>query len=137
MADLIYKKFKINGTKNEKADYNFLELKDYINFPVKRMYFVQNFKTESIGGHCHKVEEELFVMGRGNGTAILDRGNGLEEISFELGKAIYIGKYVWHAFKNFSPDTVLLALSSTNYNPDRSDYIENYEDFKKAIKNLP
>lgn len=128
---LIYKKFKINGTKNEKADYNFLELKDYIDFSVKRVYFVQDFKSEAIGGHCHKVEEELFIMARGNGKAILDKGSGLEEIFFELGEALYVGKYVWHAFKDFSPDAILLALSSTNYSPDRSDYIENYDDFKK------
>jgi hypothetical protein len=48
--------------------------------------------------------------------------------------AIYTGEYVWHHFKDFSTDAILLALSSTNYNPDRSDYIEDYEEYKKIIK---
>jgi oxalate decarboxylase/phosphoglucose isomerase-like protein (cupin superfamily) len=137
MADLIYKKFQIKSVENEKALYNIAELKEYIDFPVKRVYFAQNFKVESVGGHCHKTEEELFIMARGNGTAMLDKGEGLEEIPFKLGEAIYVSNYVWHAFKDFSPDAVFLALSSTNYNPDRSDYIENYDDFKEAVKNLP
>jgi len=132
-----YKKFQIKSVENEKALYNILELKDYADFPVKRVYFVQNFKIESVGGHCHKVEEELFIMTRGNCTAVLDRGNGLEETPFKLGDAIYVSNYVWHAFKNFSSDAILFALSSTNYNPDRSDYVENYEEFQEVIKNLP
>lgn len=127
----IYKKFKIDTTITEKASYDILELKDYIDFPVKRVYFVQDFKAEFIGGHCHKVEEELFVMTRGNCTAVLDVGGGLDEIPFRRGEALYVGNYTWHTFKNFSPGAVFLAISSTNYNPDRSDYIENYEEFKK------
>ena len=48
--------------------------------------------------------------------------------------AIYLSSYVWHHFKNFSKDAILLALSSTNYSPDRSDYIEDYDEYKKIIK---
>lgn len=129
-----YKKFQTKSTKNEKASYNFLELQEHINFEVKRVYFAQDFKVESVGGHCHKIEEEMFVMARGNCVAVLDKGNGLEETPFAPGEAIYVGNYVWHAFKHFSPDAILFAFSSTNYNPDRSDYIENYNDFKEAIK---
>jgi uncharacterized RmlC-like cupin family protein len=47
--------------------------------------------------------------------------------------AIYVPAFVWHQFKDFSEDAILLAISSTNYNPDRSDYIEDYEEFKKII----
>lgn len=110
-----------------------VELKDYINFEVKRIYFVTK-PVGDTGAHCHKVEEEFFVFIQGSGTAVIDRGNGLEEIKMEgPTSAMYVGNYVWHHFKDFSSDAVLLALSSTNYNPDRSDYIENYEEYKKEI----
>ncbi len=127
----VYKKFKIDAATTEKAFYNILELKDYIDFSVKRVYFAQDFKTEFIGGHCHKVEEELFIMTHGNCIAVLDVGGGLDEIPFRQGEALYVGNFVWHGFKNFSPGAVLLAASSTNYSHDRSDYIENYDEFKK------
>lgn len=111
-----------------------VELKDYIDFEVKRIYFITN-PEDKTGAHCHKVEQEFFILQQGGCTAVIDKGNGLEEIKMEgPTSAIYVPAYVWHHFKDFSVDAVLLALSSTNYSPDRSDYIEDYEEFKK-IKN--
>ncbi|MDO8509711.1 MAG: FdtA/QdtA family cupin domain-containing protein [bacterium] len=112
-----------------------VELKDYINFEVKRLYYVTN-PEDKTGAHCHKVEEEFFIVISGTCTAVIDRGNGLEEIPM-IGptSALYVPAYVWHHFKDFSKDAVLLAVSSTNYNPDRSDYIEDYNDYLKARAN--
>lgn len=110
---------------------NPVELKDYIDFAVKRIYFITQPK-EAAGQHCHKVEEEFFILIQGSATAIIDQGQGLEEISLQgPSAALFVPAGVWHGFKNFSTDAILLALSSTNYNSDRSDYIENYEEFKK------
>ena len=109
-----------------------VELKDYIDFEVKRVYFITK-PAAPTGAHCHKVEEEFFVLVQGSCTAVIDRGQGFEEIPLVAPTgALYVPNFVWHHFKDFSPDAVLLALSSTNYNPDRSDYIEDYEEFKKA-----
>ena len=109
-----------------------LELKDYIDFDVKRIYFSQNFlfKGET-SQHCHYVEDELFIIIKGNCTAIIDRGKGIEEIPLTKNEAIYVGHFVWHGFKDVSEDMVLLAVSSTNYNPDRSDYLDNYNKYLK------
>ena len=109
-----------------------VELKDYIDFEVKRVYSITK-PVGNTGAHCHKIEEEFFIQQSGTCTAVIDRGNGLEEIKMTAPtSALYIGGYVWHHFKDFSDDAVLLAISSTNYNPDRSDYIENYEEYQKA-----
>ncbi|MFZ5982429.1 MAG: sugar 3,4-ketoisomerase, partial [Patescibacteria group bacterium] len=83
--------------------------------------------------HCHKEEKEFFVCLKGNLTATIDKGEGMEELLMREGTAFYIGNYVWHGFRAMSPDTIMLALSSTNYNPDRSDYIEDYEKYKEII----
>lgn len=118
---------------NERATYSFAELKEFVDFEVKRIYFIQNCK-QATNQHCHKEEKELFVMAKGMCTAIIDRGNGKEEIALvSPGDAIYVGNYVWHGYKDFSDDAVLLAVSSTNYREDRSDYIEDYEEYKKVI----
>ncbi len=110
-----------------------IELKDYINFEVKRVYFITEPKDVT-GAHCHKVEEEFFILQKGACTAVIDQGKGLEEIKM-VGptSAIYVPAFVWHHFKDISPDAVLLALSSTNYNPDRNDYVEDYDEFKALI----
>lgn len=106
------------------------ELQEYINFNVKRFYFIQSFKGPT-SAHCHYKEDEFFVMVKGSATAVIDQGNGIENIPLAQNEAIYVGHYVWHGFKNVSEDGILLALSSTNYNPDRSDYLDDYDEYIK------
>ncbi len=121
--------FTLNNIRTEKLLMTPLELKEYIDFEVKRVYFFETFQGTT-GEHCHKEEKELFVLIKGKCTAIIDQGNGREEIILEGPKnAIYVANYVWHGFKDFSENSVLLALSSTNYKSDRSDYIENYDEY--------
>jgi len=131
---LDFKQQKLKIVKNERATYSFCELFQFVDWDVKRVYYIQDCK-EATGQHCHKEEKELFVVQRGSCVAIIDRGQGKEEIPMQgPGDAIYVGNYVWHGFKEFSPDAVLLAMSSTNYREDRSDYIEDYAVYQETIK---
>lgn len=110
-----------------------MELKDVVPFEVKRVYYLVQQGGESTGEHCHKVEEEVFVQVKGTSTILIDRGSGKEEIVLGTsGSAIYLPAYVWHGFKKPSEDCVILAFSSTNYGVDRSDYIEDYEEYLKV-----
>ena|SRR5437667_8509400 len=105
--------------------YSVAELKEYIDFAVARLYFIQGLPQDT-GQHCHKEEKEFFVMVQGSCVAVIDRGQGKEDIPLVApADAMYIPNYVWHGFKDFSEDAILLALSSTNYRSDRSDYIED------------
>lgn len=107
------------------------ELKDYIDFDVRRMYFITETKGGT-GSHCHHIEKEMFVVARGSCDAVIDKGNGLERIQLTgPSQCIYVGPYIWHHFENFSDDALVIALSSTNYSPDRSDYIEDYNEYLK------
>jgi mannose-6-phosphate isomerase-like protein (cupin superfamily) len=133
---LKFEKKQLNVIKNNRATYSIAELKDYTDFEIKRIYFIQNCK-ENTGQHCHLAEREVFVMASGECTAIIDRGSGKEDVKLRgPGDAVYVGNYVWHGFKDFSSDAILLALSSTNFNPDRSDYIEDYEQYLEKVKSL-
>lgn len=108
------------------------QLQQYIDFPIKRFYIIQGAPTDT-GQHCHKEEKEFFVMVKGSCTAVIDRGNGKEDILLQgpVG-SIYVPNYVWHGFKNFSEDAIILAVSSTVYKADRSDYIEDYDAYLKV-----
>lgn len=133
------RRYKLHNLKNIQAP-NFLmtplELKDYIDFDVKRVYFITTPQGPKLtGAHSHIAEEdELFVMLAGSCTAVLDDGHGLEEIELRAPlHALAVPRLVWHHFKNLSDDSVLLAISSTNYNPNRADYCEDYESFKALL----
>ena len=128
-----FRKFELKTFNDRGYKLTPVEFKDAVPFEVKRVYFVRDFEVGAqTGEHIHKVEEEVFVQVKGTSTAVIDRGQGKEEIFMrEPGDAIYVPAYVWHGFKNASPDCVIVALSSTNYNPTREDYVEDYEEFKK------
>lgn len=107
-----------------------IELREYIDFDVKRVYFISNLSGDT-GSHAHKVEKEFFIMVSGSCTLVIDRGYGMEEYKLSAPQSgVYVGNYLWHHFKDFTSDAVLLALSSTNYDSSRGDYIENYEEYK-------
>ena len=108
------------------------EFKDQIQFDVKRVYAIVDVQAPT-GEHCHKTEEEYFICFQGQVTAEIDDGTGKRDIILNQGDAIYVGTYVWHHFKDFAPHTVLVALSSTNYDPTRSDYITDYEEFNRVV----
>ncbi len=113
-----------------------MELAEYVDFPILRVYWIVCPQAPT-GAHCHREEQELFFLIQGSATAELDAGKGLQDIPLNAGaEAILIGNYVWHHFKNFSSDAILVALSSTTYRPDRSDYIEDYDAFKRARATL-
>lgn len=129
----VFQKYTLKGVTTDNFVMNPVEFKDYIDFDVKRLYYITDPKGDA-GGHCHKTEKELFILVQGSGIAQIDQGNGLEDMPMKPGTALYVGNYVWHYFKDLSEDAILLALSSTNYDPGRSDYIEDYEEYKKVVQ---
>ena len=131
-----YKLFNLNNIQAPKFLMTPLELKDYLDFEVKRVYFISN-PTGDTGNHAHRAEEdELFVQIQGSSTICVDDGTGLKDIKLEGPKsAIYVPHMVWHGFKDLSSDCIILALTSTNYDPTRADYVEDYEEFKQLCKN--
>lgn len=124
-----FKKFNLKTFTNRGFNLTPVEFKDVIPFEVKRLYYIDRMDDEHVSGqHCHKIEQEVFLQVKGTSVAVIDQGNGKEEIPLQgPGDAIYCPAYVWHGFIKPSADCVIVALSSTNYSPDRSDYIEDYQ----------
>jgi len=132
-------RYKLFTLKNIQAP-NFLmtalELKDYLDFEVKRVYMLSSpIGPKVTGNHSHRQDEdELFIQLQGSCTISVDDGHGMEDIKLTgPSTAIYVPHLVWHGFNNMSDDSIIFALTSTNYDATRSDYIENYEDFKKIL----
>lgn len=123
---------------DERGDLIPIELDE--NFPlkeIKRVYFLKNTPKEMIrGAHCHHIEEEVFVCITGSCTALIDSdGNGKKEIALDSPqKAIFVGTKVWHEFRNFSHDAVLLCFSSTHYFPGEENYEYDYQKFLNILK---
>ena len=89
--ELEFKKVQLKIVENERALYSFAELKEYVDWEPKRVYFIKNCIQET-GQHCHKEEKEVFIMVQGSCTGIIDSGNGKEDVRLEApGDAIVVG----------------------------------------------
>lgn len=118
---------------------NVLEFYKYLphfpDFSPKRVYWVTNIKGEKKSGqHAHSDEEnELFVVIQGKTKMVLDDGSGRETISLATNNTVWVPKYVWHGFIDMSEDCIILALTSTIYDPERKGYVNDDEGFRKLI----
>lgn len=104
-------------------------------FKIERVFWTY-YTPESVvrGRHAHyKLEQVLIAV---SGRLIVETECFDSKcVSFELtspNTGLYIPPSCWHTMR-FSHNAVLLSLSSTEYN--ESDYIRDYETFKKMRNN--
>ena len=106
-----------------------------VPFEIKRVYYIfDTLKDVRRGFHAHKKLSQVLIAVSGSCKIKLD--NGYEQSIVELSdpsKGLIVGNNMWREMYDFAPGTVLLVLASENYNEE--DYIRNYDDFIKYIKN--
>ena len=85
------------------------------------------------GQHANRESEFVLINVAGKSKVKVKDGEGNEAI-YCLNRphtGIYLPTMVWKDMYDFSPDSVLLVLASTHYNPD--EYIRDYDAFVKEI----
>ena len=109
------------------------EMKD-IPFKIERTYWIYDVPGgESRGGHAYKENQEFIVALSGSFDVILDDGKEKKVVSLNRSyNGLYVPKGIWREMSNFSTNSLALVLSSTKY--DATDYIRDYNEFLKYIK---
>lgn len=116
---------------DERGNLSVIEEETNIPFGIKRSHWIYDVPGGEVrGGHAYRKTEEFIVALSGSFDVILD--NGKERKVFHLNRSYY-GLYVpagyWREMENFSTNSLAFVLSSTKY--DASDYIRDYDEFKK------
>lgn len=110
-------------------------LEEYKDFPfaVKRVYYIYDTLEGVVRGHhAHKCLKQILICVHGSCKIHLDNGHETEEVLLDKPtEGLYIENDMWREMYDFSPDAVLLVLASELY--DESDYIRDYDEFKKFI----
>lgn len=128
------KKIKLNTHTDDRGSLTVIELKDYIDWIPKRVYYLTDV-TKPRGGHAVKDEKKIYVCQKGKIKARLHDGNDWHE--FDLNgpdDAIIMEEMCFRDFYDFSADAVLMAVSSVNYVPE--DYIYDLNEFIEYKKSL-
>jgi len=117
---------------DRRGNLSFIEEETHIPFKIERTYWIYDVPGgETRGGHAYKKNEEFIVALSGSFDVILD--DGMKQKVFHLNRSYY-GLYMptglWRQMNNFSTNSLALVLASSHY--DKSDYIFDFEEFKKT-----
>ena len=118
-----------------RGNLSFIEEYNHIPFKIERTYWIYDVPGgQKRGGHAFKNQHELVVALSGSFDVIVH--DGAEEKRFHLNRSyfgVYIPNGLWRYMDNFSTNSVVLVLCSTNY--DELDYIRDFNEFTMLQKN--
>ena len=108
-----------------------IESSNDIPFDIERIFYVFGVGDQSTRGcHAHYKTRQILICLNGKIEVLCKDGD--EERAFLLEsprQALYIPEMIWDEQVYRSPDSILLSMCNTEYNP--TDYIHDYEEFKK------
>ena len=105
-----------------------------IPFDIKRVFYLYDIPGgESRGAHAHKRCHQFLVAASGSFEVVLDDGKNKKTVVLNRPfYGLHIPPGIWAHEQGFSSGSVCLVLASEKY--DAEDYIRDYEEFKKYIK---
>lgn len=102
-----------------------------VPFDIKRVFYVYGVRDEEKrGNHAHHTTQQVLICLHGKVEVIVK--DGKKEMRYLLEspqQALYIPEMIWDEQVYRTEETALLVLSNTHYDP--SDYIHDFETFKK------
>lgn len=105
-----------------------------IPFDIKRIFYIFGSDPTVVRGrHANRRSEFVLINVCGSCRVKTVEVNG-DVQEFVLDKphtGIYLPKLVWKDMYDFSPDSILLCLSSEHY--DHEEYIRDYDAFVKEL----
>ena len=114
-----------------RGNLSYVEEDTHLPFRISRVYWIYDVPGgEYRGGHAFKNTEELIVALSGSLDVVLN--DGFKEYRFSLNRSYFgvlVPKMIWRKLENFSTNSLALILASTDYN--ESDYIRDFEEFRK------
>ena len=119
---------------DRRGNLSVIEENGMLPFRIERAYWIYDVPGgEKRGGHAFKENEELLVALSGSFDVIID--NGIQKTKYTLNRSyygLYVPRGLWREMENFSTNSLAMILSSIKYDP--SDYIRDYEEFRKYTR---
>ena len=106
-----------------------------IPFEIKRVFYIYGSDSDVVRGqHANRESEFVLINVAGSSKVkVLDgRGNETTYVLNRPHTGVYLPKMLWKDMYDFSEDSVLLCLASTQYDAD--EYIRDYDEFVEIIK---
>lgn len=106
-----------------------------IPFDIKRVFYIFGSDKDVVRGqHANRKSEFVLINVAGTSKVRVRDGEGNEAV-YCLDRphmGLYLPTMIWKDMYDFSADSVLLCLASTNYDAD--EYIRDYDEFVRVVK---
>lgn len=107
-----------------------------IPFEIKRVFYIYGSDPDVVRGkHANRRSEFILINVAGSSKVrVIDcSGNEMVISLNHPHTGVYLPAMVWKDMYDFSPDSVLLVLSSEHYDPN--EYIRDFDEFRRVSKN--
>ncbi len=129
-----YKMLEFPDLGDERGNLVVVEGGTGVPFDIKRIFYIYGSDATVVrGSHANRKSEFVLINVSGSSKVKVDDGKETRIIELDHPRmGIWLSKLLWKEMYDFSPDSVLLVLSNEHY--DGTEYIRNYEDYLKLIK---
>lgn len=105
-----------------------------IPFDIRRMFYIYGSGAHvTRGRHANRRSAFVLINVAGQSKVRVDDGRGNQAV-FSINRphtGLYLPPMVWKEMYDFSPDSVLLVLSSELYDPE--EYIRDYDTYVREV----
>ncbi len=107
----------------------FGEVARHVPFEVRRYFLSFQVPGEQVRGeHAHRSQHQFLACVHGRCSVVADDGTCRQEFLLDAPNiGLHVPPMTWAVQYKYSPDAVLLVLSSGAYDP--ADYIRDYQEF--------
>ena len=108
----------------------------HVPFPINRVFYSYDIPGgEDRGAHAHKECHQFIIAASGSFEVVLDDGTNKRTVTLNRPFwGLHVPPGIWASEQGFSSGSICLVLASHGYSED--DYIRNYDDFLKYVKNM-
>lgn len=105
-----------------------------IPFAIRRMFYIYGSDAQVVRGrHANRRSAFVLINVAGQSKVRVDDGRGNQAV-FSINRphtGLYLPPMLWKEMYDFSPDSVLLVLSSEGYDPN--EYIRDYDAYVREV----
>ena len=125
---------EIPKVNDPRGNLSFFENSNQIPFDIKRTYWIYDVPGGAFREGHASVKSHEFIIAL-SGSFDVDLNDGKSNKTINLNRSfygLYVPNLIWRSLKNFSTNSVVLIVSSVEYN--KNDYVRDFKQFQK-LKN--
>ena len=125
---------ELNKMHDPEGNLTFMYENVHVPFPINRVFYSYDIPGgEDRGAHAHKECHQFIIAASGSFEVVLD--DGINKRTVTLNRpfwGLHVPPGIWASEQGFSSGSICLVLASHGYSEE--DYIRNYDDFMKYVK---